>query len=214
MELSLIYAGIVICIAVNAGIYFKQHSDYVTKREETQQKIDAARELLEKAQVEQNNLGNQKNELKRRVEIKKKEDEKRQKESEQTIEILNKTLVNLPPIDVWPELIKKIEILATDLKIKIANFTIIEKKDLEGKLKQDFTEFYFTLDIEGEYSKILEYLWNLENAIQLRRDDNASITWKAIIKIEDGGFVIKDLMTPDDTMKLQLTLTTFFRGSQ
>lgn len=213
IEKTGLYVAIVICLGVIGGIYFKLNSEFVVKRDEAEKKYQEEQTKLEDMKRTEGEKIAKRDQLRKDVERKQKEDEIKQKEFEQTLEILNKTLVNLPPIEVWPDLIKKIEVLATDLKITIANLTIIENKDLKGGVKKDFTEFYFTLDLEGEYSKILEYLWTLENSIQLKRDEG-STTWKAIIKVIDGGFQIKSLMTTNDTMKLQLTLTTFFRGGQ
>jgi len=213
VERTVIYILIVVCIVAIGAIAFFQHSKYAVLRAQKEEELVKAQEELDAKKKTLDEKTGVRNLRKKEVERKQREDELKQKEYELTLEILNKTLVNLPPIEVWPDLIKKIEILASDLKIKIANFTIIANKDLQGKIKKDFTEFYFTLELEGEYSKMLEYLWNLENSIQLKRDDSATI-WKAIIKVIDGGFAINNLITQDDTMKLQLTLTTFFRGGR
>jgi len=212
-ERTVIYILIFVCLGVNGWIYWKLNTEYVARRIEAEEALAKAQEERDRLQRESNEKASLLEQRRKEVERKKKEDEKRKKELDATIEVLNKTLVNLPPIDVWPELIKKIEILATDLKIKITSFTIIENKDLRSNIKKDFTEFYFTLDLEGEYSKVLEYIWNLENSIQLKRTASTTV-WKAIIKVVEGGFKIKSLITEDDTMKLELTLTTFFRGAQ
>jgi len=208
-----IYAAIAVCLVTIGGIYFKMNSDFVVKRDEAEKKYQETQTKLEEMRRTESEKASKRDQLRKDVERKKKEDELKQKEFEGTLDILNRTLVNLPPIEVWPELIKKIEMLATDLKITITSFTIIENKDLKSNIKKDFTEFYFTLDIEGEYSKILEYIWTLENSIQLKKEEGNAV-WKAIIKVVEGGFSIKSLMTTNDTMKLQLTLTTFFRGGQ
>ncbi len=213
VEKMSIYAAIVVCLVTIGGIYFKMNSDFVVKRDEAEKKYQETQAKLEEMRRTESEKASKRDQLRKDVERKKKEDELKQKEFEGTLDILNRTLVNLPPIEVWPELIKKIEMLATDLKITITSFTIIENKDLKSNIKKDFTEFYFTLDIEGEYSKILEYIWTLENSIQLKKEEGNAV-WKAIIKVVEGGFSIKSLMTTNDTMKLQLTLTTFFRGGQ
>ena len=212
-ERTIVYISILVCLAVNGGIWWKLHSEFVVKREEALEALARAeeeRDKLQRTAAEKLALLEQR---RKEVDEKKRKDEIKKKEFENTLEVLNKTLVNLPPIDVWPELIKKIEVLASDLKVKIPTFTPIENKDLKSNIKKDFTEFYFTLDLEGEYSKILEFLWHLENSIQLKRQESSTV-WKAIIKVVEGGFKIKSLITPDDTMKLELTLTTFFRGAQ
>lgn len=212
-ERTAIYVIILIGLAANGGIWWKLHSEFVVRRAEALEalaKAEEERDKLQRTVSEKTSLLDQR---RREVDEKKRKDEIKKKEFETTLEVLNKTLVNLPPIDVWPELIKKIEILASDLKVKIPTFTPIENKDLRGNIKKDFTEFYFTLDLEGEYSKILEFLWHLENSIQLKRPESTTV-WKAIIKVVEGGFKIKSLITQDDTMKLELTLTTFFRGAQ
>jgi len=213
VEKMSIYASIVVCLVTIGGIYFKMNSDFVVKRDEAEKKYQETQAKLEEMRRTESEKASKRDQLRKDVERKKKEDELKQKEFEGTLDILNRKLVNLPPIEVWPELIKKIEMLATDLKITITSFTIIENKDLKSNIKKDLTEFYFTLDIEGEYSKILEYIWTLENSIQLKKEEGNAV-WKAIIKVVEGGFSIKSLMTTNDTMKLQLTLTTFFRGGQ
>ncbi|HNY11790.1 MAG TPA: hypothetical protein PKK26_09400 [Candidatus Wallbacteria bacterium] len=213
IEKMSIYAAIAVCLVAIGGIYFKMNSDFVVKRDEAEKKYQETQTKLEEMRRTESEKAAKRDQLRKDVERKKKEDELKQKEFEATLDILNRTLVNLPPIEVWPELIKKVEVLATDLKITITSFTIIENKDLKSNIKKDFTEFYFTLDIEGEYSKVLEYIWTLENSIQLKKEEGNAV-WKAIIKVVEGGFSIKSLMTTNDTMKLQLTLTTFFRGGQ
>jgi hypothetical protein len=208
-----IYVVILICLAVNGGIWWKLHSEFVVKRADALEalaKAEEERDRLQRTAGEKMSLVEQR---RKEVDEKKRKDEIKKREFETTLDVLNKTLVNLPPIEVWPDLIKKIEMLASDLKVKIPTFTPIENKDLKSNIKKDFTEFYFKMELEGEYSKILEFLWHLENSIQLKKAESATV-WKAIIKVVEGGFEIASLRTPNDTMKLVVTLNTFFRGAQ
>jgi hypothetical protein len=116
-----------------------------------------------------------------------------------------------PPIEYWPDLIKLIEILADEKKVQIDNYTMLERTELQSSNTQDtFTEYVFMLDMEGEYSRIMEYLWFLENAVYLTGKGGAA-KWRAIIKVADSGFVIKQLNTDVETFKLRLQLMTFFR---
>lgn len=213
IERTVIYILIIVCLGTIGGIVFVLHSKFAVERAQKEEELVKAQEELEGKKKTLDEKTGTRNLRKKEVERKQREDELKQKEYEMTLEILNKSLVNLPPLEVWPELIKKLGILASELKINTSEGRFQENKELQGKIKKDFTEFYITIDIEGEYSKIMEYIWNLENSIQLKKSDSATI-WKAIIKVVDGGFKINNLMTQDDTMKLQLTFTTFFRGGQ
>lgn len=208
-----IYVVILICLAVNGGIWWKLHSEFVVKRTEALEALAKAEEERDRLQRTANEKMSLVEQRRKEVDEKKRKDEIKKREFETTLDVLNKTLVNLPPIEVWPELIKKIEVLASDLKVKIPTFTPIENKDLKSNIKKDFTEFYFKMELEGEYSKVLEFLWHLENSIQLKKAESATV-WKAIIKVVEGGFEIASLRTPNDTMKLVVTLNTFFRGAQ
>lgn len=212
-ERTAIYVFILIALAVNGGIWWKLHSEFVVEREKALEELRVAEEKRDSLQRTANEKMALAEQRRREVDEKKRKDEIKKREFEATLDVLNKTLVNLPPIEVWPELIKKIEVLASDLKVKIPNFKVVDDKAPKGNVKKDFTEFYFTMELEGEYSKMLEFLWHLENSIQLKKADSATV-WKAIIKVTEGGFEIASLRTQTDTMKLIVTLNTFFRGAQ
>ena len=213
-EATIVWILVLVSFGAAGFIYYHHTSIYKTKKhkiDEKNRKIEAQmRDLdrqIKKAEVEKKMLD-------RKVKIKEKADKKSREELQSKFADLEKTIVNLPYYDYWPDLVGLIEKLAEEKNVYISNFTMVEQNDLKSRKTQDiFTENVFVLDIEGEYSRIMEYLWNLENAIYLT-GFGGTVRWRAVVKVVDGGFTIQELNTEDVTMKLRLQLMTFFRKGE
>lgn len=197
---------------VAAGaIYWVLTEDYTRVRTEKEEKNAQIMAQVDQLKVKINALKSENKKLDERLKKKEREDKAQQDDLQKKIASLQKTIIHLPPIEYWPDLIKLIEILAEEKKVLIENFTMIEKTELQSSNTQDtFTEYVFMLDMEGEYSRIMEYLWFLENAVYLTGKGGAA-KWRAIIKVADSGFIIRQLNTDVETFKLRLQLMTFFR---
>ncbi len=214
IEAVAIWFLVVASLGVAVYIYMYHNGIYTAQKIKIEEEND-------KIQNEMNNLDReitaQKKELKileRKVKQKQKKDEKDKEDLDKKFAKLEKTIVNLPYYEYWPDLITKIERLAEQKIVYISNFTMVDQQELKSKRTTDvFTEKIFVLDIEGEYSRIMEYIWNLENAIYLT-GMGGNERWRAVVKVVDGGFSIQTLNTEDMTMKLRLQLMTFFRKGQ
>ena len=194
-----------------AAIYWILTEDYTRVRTEKEEKNAQIMAQVDQLKVKINALKAENKILDERLKKKEKEDKAQQDDLQKKIASLQKTIVYLPPIEYWPDLIKLIEVLAEEKKVAIDNYTMLERTELQSSNTQDtFTEYVFMLDMEGEYSRVMEYLWYLENAVYLT-GRGGTTKWRAIIKVADSGFIIKQLNTDVETMKLRLQLMTFFR---
>lgn len=193
------------------AVYWVLTEDYTRVRTEKEEKNAQIMAQVEQIKGKIQQLDAEIKTLDQRLKKKEREDKAQREDLEKKIASLQKTIIHLPPIEYWADLIKLIEVLAAQKNVYIGNFTMLEQTDLASSNTQDvFTEYVFLLDIEGEYSRIMEYLWFLENAIFLTGKGGLA-KWRAIIKVADAGFLIQKLHTDDETMKLRLQLMTFFR---
>lgn len=211
VEASVIWFLVVTSFVAAGAIWYLLTADYNERRRIQEEKNEEIRQKVDSLQREIDGLERKIKDLKRKVQQKEKEDAAQKEELNRKIASLQKTIIYLPPYDYWPDLIKQVEIIAEKLQVYIGNFQMVEQNDLESKNTQDtFTENIFLLDLEGDYSRIMEYLWTLENAIYLT-GRGGTTRWRAVVKVVNGGFNIQQLNTEDETMKLRLTLMTFFR---
>ena len=214
VEASIIWILVVISF-VSAGYIYYYHTKIYTEKkrkiDERNRKISTKMKELDR-QIKK--YTTEKKSLDRKVKSKEKQDKKAREELQSKFADLEKTIANLPYYDYWPDLVSQIEKLAEEKEVYISNFTMVEQNDLKSKKTQDiFTENVFVLDIEGEYSRVMEYLWYLENAIYLT-GFGGTVKWRAVVKVVNGGFTIQELNTEDVTMKLRLQMMTFFRKGQ
>jgi hypothetical protein len=209
-ERAVIYGIIIILVCVGAGIAFKLYVDFAREQNILQSKKKEFDD--EKAGLEQQALEKDRVLLRKQKDLATKEadDERRLDELNKTLDKLKKTLVTLPTTEVWPDLIHKIETTAKKLNIIISNQQTFEKT--EESLETKFTEFHIELELAGEYTRVMEFIWTIENNIKLKRYADTDDEWNAIVKITEGGFNIQNLMTEDDQMNLKISLVTFFRG--
>jgi hypothetical protein len=210
-EASIIWILVVVSFIAAGVIVFLLHSDYVKRRTAVEEKNEEIREKVEQLDQQISSSTKELKNLERKVKLKEKKDKEQQEELERKLASLEKTIIHLPPYEYWPDLISLVEKLAEQKQVYISNFTMVDRQDLESKNTKDtFTENIFVLDMEGDYSRLMEYIWYLENAIYLSGRGNTQ-RWRAIIKVVHGGFSIQQLNTEDETVKLRLQLMTFFR---
>ncbi len=188
------------------SFYKKKYEESLRKKREFEQQVAQKTQQIKQLEVERR-------QLKIKLEKKKAEEEAKSKEYKNRMKELEKFLSYLPPEIVWPELVEKVEKIAKQkYGLYIAEFS--DQRQLNDAALKALSKKYqvhkFTLVIKGEYSKLIKYLWFLENMIVLHSPDGKK-TWKAILKMDGASLQILSLDPDSDTMKIKLQVIAFFR---
>ncbi len=203
---------ILAALGADAWWFYVKWSHYQKKYAEFLEQKRAFEKEMAQKQQQLAVLEEEVKKLKIQLEKKKREEELKSKEYERRMKELSKYLAYLPPETVWPDLIKKIQVWALKLGLNVSKVVTESgfQKDEFATLAKLYQVWKFKITVKGDYIKVIEFLWFLENMINLK-DPITGKVWKAIIKMDSNSLTIDKLDPDSDTITITLQLLSFFR---